>query len=362
MLLTLYFFRQFLPSFAFGSVLFLFVLILDRLFDLVDLIFNKGVHAFTVAKLFLLFVPTVMPLTFPMAIVLASLVTFGRISEENELSAVQAAGIPPFRVLWLPPTFALIISIFMVPFNTRVAPWSNRMFQSIYQDIISSEPLINIVPHNFFSIKNIKLFADSVDKKTNELHNVFVYQMANGENRPAERIFAKSGTVETDAQVFKLTLREGQLQRYDMMSPQVLAHTTFQTYQITVPLNFGNKEKGQRYRNIPSKELKELIGELKKKKFQVGPLEAEYSLRYAMAFAPFCLAIVALPLATVIKRGGRSFGFGISIVVIFAYYLILIFGLTMAEKSVMQPHLALWIGNIVSVLVGLVLITRLHKI
>src|SRR5438132_1571821 len=99
MLLTLYFFRQFVPSFTFGSLLFLFVLVLDRLFDLVDLIFNKGVHALTVAKLFLLFVPTIMPLTFPMAIVLASLVTFGRISEENELTAVQAAGIPALRVL-----------------------------------------------------------------------------------------------------------------------------------------------------------------------------------------------------------------------------------------------------------------------
>ncbi len=360
MQLSLYFFRQFIPSFMFGSVLFLFVLILDRLFDLVDLIFNKGVQALTVGKLFLLFVPTVLPLTFPMAIVLASLVAFGRISEENELTAVQAAGIPAYKVLWLPPLFALIISIFMVPFNTRIAPWSNRVFQNIYQEIISAEPLINITPRNFFSIKNLKIFAESVNKKTNQLQGVFVYQMAE-DSRPAQRTFAHSGVIETDSQIFKLKLFDGQIERFDSFQPDTMVHTTFKSYEITVPLNFGNTSKNQRFRNIPSKELRELILELQSKGFTTHPLQAEYSMRYAMAFATFCLAMVALPLATVLKRGGRSFGFGVTIMVIFAYYLILILGLTLAEKGILPSHLALWIGNIISLIFGTYLFVRLHK-
>ncbi len=360
MQLTLYFFRQFVPSFAFGSALFLFVLILDRLFDLVDLIFNKGVGAFTVGKLFLLFVPTVMPLTFPMAIVLACLVTFGRISEENELTAVRAAGIPAYKVLWLPPLFALIISIFMVPFNTRIAPWSNRAFQNIYQEIISSEPLINITARNFFSIRNIKIFADSINKKNNQLNGVFVYQSPE-EPRPLQRIFAHSGTIETDAQSFKLKLSDGQIERYDGIDPNIMVHTTFKYYDITIPLNLGATNKNQRYRNIHSKALRELIAELQSKGFTTYPLEAEFSLRYAIAFAPFCLAIVALPLATTLKRGGRSFGFGITIMVIFAYYLILIFGLTLAEKGSLPSHLALWISNIICLLLGCFLFVRMSK-
>ena len=360
MLLTLYFFRQFIPSFLFGSVLFLFVLILDRLFDLIDLIFNKGVQALTVIKLFLLFVPTILPLTFPMAIVLASLVTFGRVSEENELTAVQAAGIPAFKVLWLMPLFAFLISLFMVPFNTRVAPWSNQKFQNIYQDIVSSEPLINIFPRKFFAIKNIKIFADSVNKKTNELHDVFVYQLSE-DDRPAERIFAHTGIIETDAQVFDLKLIDGQLERYDLISPDNLVHTVFKTYEITVPLNLGNSGQGQRFRNIPSKDLKEMIKELKSKGFITHPLEAEYNLRFAMAFAPFCLAIMALPLATVLKRGSRSFGFGVTIMLIFVYYLLLILGLTLAEKGTIPAPPALWIANGMCLMLGTFFLIRLHK-
>src|SRR5437016_297930 len=132
MTLAFYFFRQFIFPFLFGTFLFLFVLLLDKLFEIVDLIFNKGVGPLVVLKLFALFVPTVVPLAFPMAVLLACLVTFGRMSEENELTAVRAAGIPLFRVLWWPPFFAFVLSLALVPFNTRVAPWASQAFRSIF--------------------------------------------------------------------------------------------------------------------------------------------------------------------------------------------------------------------------------------
>jgi lipopolysaccharide export system permease protein len=72
MKLSGYFFKQFLPPFVFGFVLFLFVLVFDKLFDLIDLIFNKGVNLVTVGQLFSLFIPTVIPLTVPMATILGA--------------------------------------------------------------------------------------------------------------------------------------------------------------------------------------------------------------------------------------------------------------------------------------------------
>lgn len=360
MQLAFYFFRQFLPSFFFGTGLFLFVLILDRLFDLIDLVFNKGLQLVIVLKLVALFIPTILPLTLPMAIVLGSVVTFGRLSEENELTAVQAAGIPVFKALWLPPAFALFISIFMVPFNTHIAPWANRTFRSLYEQIGQQEPLISVTPRKFFSIENFKIFADQVDTKSKQLRDVFVYQMPN-ENRPPDRIFARTGDVVSDPNQFTLTLHNGQLERFELDNPPNFIHTTFHTYAISVPLNFAKNSSSVRYRNIPSDELKTLIQELKAKGFSTNPLEAEYSLRYAVAFAPFCLALTALPLATVLRRGGRSFGFGVTIIMIFTYYLFLILGLTLAEKGILPPHPALWIGNIISLLIGFILLRRMAR-
>ena len=360
MTLSLYFFRQFIPPFVFGSFLFLFVLLLDKLFDIVDLLFNKGVGLPVVAQLFSLFIPTVLPLTFPMAMLLACLVTFGRLSEENELTAVRAAGLSLYKVLWFPPLFALLISLAMVPFNTVVAPWSNQAFQRIYERIIHAEPLINVEPRKFFSIKNIKIFADTVDRETNRMTDVFVYQ-TEGDQKPPQRIFAHVGQIQATENSFSLLLQDGQLQKYDPTIPERLLNTTFQSYRISIPINLEEKSNSTRFRNSSSTELRKLIDSLKKQKMSTTILEAENALRYAVAFAPLCLVLVGIPLATALKRGGRGFGFGITIVVIFVYYLLLIFGLTLAEKGLMPAHLALWIGNILCLGAGVFLIQRLVR-
>lgn len=357
--LAFYFFRQFIPPFLFGSVLFMFVLLLDKLFDIIDLIFNKGVSILLVGQMFALFIPTVLPLTIPMALLLASLVTFGRLSEENELSAVRAAGVSLLRVLWLPPLFALLLSLMMIPFNTRVAPWASRAFHGIYEKVVSADPLISVEARRFFSIKNIKLFAQSVDKKKGKLKDLFVYQLSR-DGSPAERIFARRGTIDPSKDEFKLILEDGQMQRYDKLEPAHVLHTAFTSYTITVPIN-NEAGKSMRFRNIPSRELKKLIVEMRQKGLATGPLEAEASLRYAIAFAPFALGFVGIPLATVLKRGGRSFSFGIACIVIFIYYTLLIFGLTIAERGMVPANLALWVGNGLCFLTGTYLVWRLGR-
>lgn len=360
MTLSLYFLRQFVPSFVFGSFIFLFVLMMDKLFDIIDLLFNRGVSLALVGKLFSLFIPIVLPLTFPMALLLACLVTFGRLSEENELSAVRAAGIPLYKVLWAPPVLALILSLILVPFNTHMAPWANRAFRGLYEKIISADPLINIEPNRFFSIKNVKIYAEKVDKKKNKLQNVFLYQIA-PDARPAERIYAQTGEIKSTPEAITLRFTAGQVQRYDAIDPQRVIHTRFDTYTLSLPMKKEEGGASTRYRNVSSPELKKQIKDIKQRGLNPSPLQAEYSMRLAMAFAPLSLVLLGIPLATVLKRGGKSFSFGIAIVVLFIYYTLLILGLTLAEKGKLQADLSLWAGNIVCLATSAYLLNRLFR-
>ncbi len=336
----------------------MFVLLLDRLFDIIDLVFNKGVAIGMVGHLFGLFIPTILPLTLPMACLLACLVTFGRLSEENELTAVRAAGISLFKVLWLPILFAFTISAGMIPFNTRVAPWANRGFRQLYEEIANADPLINIQPRKFFSVKNVKLFAQSVDKKSQQLRDLFVFQTSDPD-RPPERIYAKTGALRADPDAYHLDLTDGQMQRYDGADSHNLIHVSFDTYRITLPVNREAISQSTRFRNISSTDLSKMIDDMKKQGLSASALEAERSLRIAIAFAPVALALVGIPLATALRRGGKGFGFGVSIVVIFTYYTLLIFGLTMAEKGILQSDFALWLGNLTCLFTSLFLLRRL---
>jgi lipopolysaccharide export LptBFGC system permease protein LptF len=225
---------------------------------------------------------------------------------------------------------------------------------------VSFFPVMNIEPRRFFPIRNIKLFADSVDKKSQTLHGVFLYQVAS-DGRPTDRVYARTGTIDADEDYFRMNLNEGQLQRYDALNPNKLVHSSFGLYQISIPLKSGKKYISTRYRNFSSHELRKMVKDLRIKGIPVNSLLAENSLRYAMAFAPVALILVGLPLATVLKRGGKTFGFGISIGVIFSYYLLLIMGLTLAEKGILPSDLALWIANFTCLITSGFLIRRMLK-
>lgn len=360
MRLSLYFFRQYLPAFIIGWIVFTFVFLLDKLFDLIDLILNKGVEFHTVGTLFALFIPTAFPLSVPIAILVGCMVTFGRLSEENEITAVRAAGISLGRILWMFPLFAFLISLFLLPFNTSVVPKINRSFRGIYQKIVTADPLFNIAPKKFFSIKNIKIFAQQVDLKNKTMSDLFVYQLPRG-NQPSERIFARSGIVDANRSLFRLTLKAGQLQRYDPRDPGRLIHTTFGEYEITIPLQQEEDVKSTRLRNYESAKLKKLIQDNKKKGFTTAPIKAEMAIRTALAFAPLCLMSIGIPLATTLRRGGRAFNTGVSLILIFSYYLLLIFGRTLAEKGILQADIALWSANIGCLFIGTILFKRLLK-
>src|ERR1035438_1330994 len=82
-ILNRYILKQYLSNLLLGLVIFTFVLLLDHLFELVDLLVNKGVGLWLTFKLLLLLLPSSIALTLPMANLLAALLTFGHLSETN---------------------------------------------------------------------------------------------------------------------------------------------------------------------------------------------------------------------------------------------------------------------------------------
>src|ERR1017187_8815109 len=101
-ILSRYILKEFLANLVLGLVIFTFVLLLDRLFELVDLLLNKGVGFYLTFKLLFLLLPSSLSLTLPMSTLLAVLLTFGRLSENNEITAVRASGLAAWSYVKMP--------------------------------------------------------------------------------------------------------------------------------------------------------------------------------------------------------------------------------------------------------------------
>src|ERR1039457_6873951 len=121
-ILSRYILREFLSNLFLGLLIFTFVLLLDHLFELADLLLNKGVGLGLTLKLLFLLLPSSLSLTLPMSTLLAVLLTFGRLSENNEITAVRASGLASWNYSKTPMAAALVASLFLMPFNTLWAP------------------------------------------------------------------------------------------------------------------------------------------------------------------------------------------------------------------------------------------------
>src|SRR3989344_3134579 len=117
-----YILTQYLGNLLLGLLIFTFVLLLDRFFELVDLLVHKGAGLGLTLKLLMTLLPTSLSLTLPMSNLLAALLTFGHLSETNEITAARASGVATWDIIFTPLVAAALSVLFLVPFNTHWAP------------------------------------------------------------------------------------------------------------------------------------------------------------------------------------------------------------------------------------------------
>jgi len=116
LLLHRYVLKEYLPPFGVGLLVFTFLLVLHHLFLMMDLFLNRGVELFIILRMVFLIFLMFLPLSLPMAALLAALISYGRLSEEGELTALRSAGCTLGQYGTPNIIFALLISFFLVFF------------------------------------------------------------------------------------------------------------------------------------------------------------------------------------------------------------------------------------------------------
>jgi lipopolysaccharide export system permease protein len=196
---------------GFGVVTFVFEM--DVLFDYLDLVINRGVPALAVLQLFGLSLGFVIALSVPCAVLIATLMTFGRLSQDNEITALRASGIHLFRAAVLPPLAAAgVLAMGLVLFNNYVYPDANHAFASLLVDIGRMRPTVKLQEGVFITdFPGYNLLVQSVNGLTNEMRGVTIYQLHAG--GPPTTILAKKGflTYTPDGRTAVLELEEGEI-------------------------------------------------------------------------------------------------------------------------------------------------------
>ncbi|MBK8881851.1 MAG: LptF/LptG family permease [Bacteroidales bacterium] len=189
--------KSFIGPLIFTFFIVLIILILQFLWMYVDELAGKGLDFKVVSELLYHFAMTFVPTALPLAILLASLMTFGNMGEFFELSALKSSGIPLQRIMR--PLIILIgfIAVISFFFSNNVLPYSTSKARTLLYDIRRKKPDINIQAGTFYNgVPDFSIKITTKDPVTNRLNNLIIYDHRDKRGNTSV-ILADSGYMKT---------------------------------------------------------------------------------------------------------------------------------------------------------------------
>lgn len=194
----------------------LFILVMQFLWRYIDDLVGKGLETPVLIELLFYATLQVVPMALPLAILLASLMAFGNLGENYELTAIKSAGISLLNTMKPLIIITVMISTGAFWFSNNVMPYANLKLYSLLYSVKQAKPELEIKEQVFYDgIDNFRIKIDRKDKTTNLLHGIMIYDHRDRLNKNTNVTIADSGRLQVseDKRNMVLTLLDGV--RYD---------------------------------------------------------------------------------------------------------------------------------------------------
>ena len=231
-LLSKYFIKEMILPFFLSLLIITFVLFINFLLRAIDRFLGKGLEILTMIEYLFLNLAWIIALSVPMAVLLATVMTFGRLSEDNEINAMRASGISFMSIIRAPVLFGIITAILLIIFNNIILPEMNFRARLLSGDIYRKRPGMNIEPGVF--LDNLPNYSMIVGGKKGEIMSD-VRIFSKGKNKSQTSIKAKSGKLSTLSDAFLLTLFDGEIHELENKNYSNYRRIIFDTHKILIP-------------------------------------------------------------------------------------------------------------------------------
>jgi len=358
-----YLLKELFPSFLLGVVGFTFILLTGRILQLTELFVNKGIPLTYILKLLYFLLPSFLVLTIPMATLLSVLLTFNRLSSDNEITALKASGVSLYQMA--PPV--LLLAIFTTLGTTALSihalPRANQASRSLLYQVASSKAHVGIRERVFNDdFEGLVIYVERVTPRTFEWENVFISDSRNAAE--VHTIIARHGVVHSDPQRQTVILRllEGAIHKLGDQ-PDAYQKVDFNTYDLRLNLKTGWKEKQTAEKHpadMSLSELGEAVRALQLKNIDAKIQMVKIHEKFSVPFACLVLGIIGIPLGIQSRasRAGKSMGFVWSIGVLLVYYLLTSAGTSLAERGVVPLEAGMWAANGIFLCLGIYLLVK----
>ncbi|HRR40740.1 MAG TPA: LPS export ABC transporter permease LptF [Syntrophales bacterium] len=357
-ILNRYILKEITLPFLMTLLVFTFVLLIGKILQIMDLMVNKGVNILAVVKIVLFILPSFLTVTIPISLLIAVLIGLGRLSSDNEITAMKASGISLYQLL-LPIVTLCVVAMVATAVIGFLAPLSNSATKSLFFDILKEKASIGIKEKVFNDdFKGLVLYADRIPVEGNYMEGVMVFD--NRLTKEPATIIAPQGYLSSNPESMTVTLRllRGSIHSVDS-DLKTYKKTEFSTYDVNLDLQTALAEAkkasvkgsadmtvGELYRNIRKAEVKD---------DKLRDMVIELNKKFAVPLSCLVFGIAAIPLGIVSRRSGKSRGFTVGLFVVAAYYTLLLAGEAFGETGKIPPTVAVWSPNIIMGTLGIYL-------
>ena len=417
-ILNRYILKEHIGPFLFGFSVVTFVLVMDFIIDIMDLIIDKGLSAWTILEIFSLNLAWMLALSVPMAVLVATLMAYGRLSADNEISAIKSSGTSLYAIVAPALAASFVLAALLTLFSNFILPEFNLRARNLMSDIGKKRPTLTFKAGIFMDeFPGYTVLIKKLDERSSQLEGITIYDTGGGPSPTT--ITARRGDLEfsPDGNTLRMDLYDGEIHEVDAGDPAKYRRVNFRKHSLFIKdvgsklvrsssEYRGNREMTSAMMIRQIDELEAQIGEhlgrmeklgrqaveqieggqkiegtheaLKASRTTLNQLQAEHRAvqhlrkkiggywveihkKFSIPVACIVFVLIGAPLGVMAKRGGIAIGVGLSLGFFLIYWAFLIGGEELADRLIAPPSVAMWSPNIFIGAVGIVLMRRTVK-
>lgn len=348
-IISKYILKEILAPFGVTVLVFTLIFLIGNLMQLIEMIVQKGVGLWDIARLLGYTLPFLFVYIIPMAFFISILLGFLRLSSDNEVTALKASGVGFFQLL--PPVFTLSLAAYLLTsFMAMVAqPWGEHSLKNLIFNIAVVQAKVTLKERVFNDdFKDLVFYIQKVSPE-GQMEDVFIYDQR--QKDLPQTILAKKGWLIPDPRERSLNLRLEDGTIYNVtLSSKSAQNINFKTYDLILPLEqmISAQEKREKSETeLYLHELKEKIRQTSPGEKKYNVYQIEYYKKFSLPFACVVFGMIAFPLGLQSRLAGRSWAVIFGGAVFLIYYLILSLAFSLGEKGSLKPIIGLWLPNLV---------------
>ena len=360
--LNIYVTKNLLIVFTASIVVMSFIVLAGQLIKMLDLL-SSGVSFSSFAKLFLFVLPETLSFSIPVAVLVAVILVFSKMSAENEISALRAGGVSVWQITAPALILSITLSVFCLYFQLYLKPKCKYYLSNAKQNLLLENPSAILSPGATVNIGDFNVTIGERDG--DKIAKVSIVRPVSDER--LETIYGRDGNIEVDDANKKINLHLndviGRIVEYKLDGDVDI--TPIKNSAIVYPIDIGRELNEDRlFKRSKYLDFNGLIGRIRvmqerKEEKEVNELLFQLNQGIVLALSPLAFVVVAMPFGFRSARSETSIGLVISLGVIIVYFTTVLLMKNFDKYS--YAHILIWLPNLLFMSYGIYALKKITK-